>query len=69
FKCFLKGKWNAKTMVVMPSFNLVNEGTDILQENLLSPFLTDITDFKVIVAGDKLYEFGSVKNILKRTTS
>ena len=66
FKCFLKGKWNAKTLIVMPSFNLVTEGTNVLQENLLSPFLTDISNFKVIVASTKLYEFGTVRSLLRK---
>jgi putative SbcD/Mre11-related phosphoesterase len=66
YKCFLKGKYGSKNLIVMPSFNLVTEGTDILQENLLSPFLSDISDFEVIVAGDKLYEFGSVRSLLRK---
>lgn len=31
FKCFLTGKWKRKKIIVMPSFNLVTEGTDILR--------------------------------------
>ena len=40
FKCFMKGKWKNKVLVVMPSFNPLNEGTDILNREFLSPFLT-----------------------------
>ncbi len=29
YKCFLKGKFKRKTLIVQPSFNLVTEGTDI----------------------------------------
>ena len=39
FKCFLKGKYKKKTLIVQPSFNLVTEGTDVSKEGLLSPFL------------------------------
>ena len=64
FKCFLKGRWNNKTLIVQPSFNLVTEGTDILKENLLSPFLQkSIGDFKVYVVGDKTYFFGKAKDL------
>jgi len=31
FKCFLIGKWKRKDIIVVPSFNLVTEGTDILR--------------------------------------
>ena len=31
FKCFLAGKWKRKDLIVVPAFNLVTEGTDILR--------------------------------------
>ncbi|MBI2207881.1 metallophosphoesterase [Candidatus Woesearchaeota archaeon] len=31
FKCFLVGKWKGKNLIVVPAFNLVTEGTDILR--------------------------------------
>lgn len=65
YKCFLSGKWKKKNLVVMPSFNLIVEGTDILQEKLLSPFLTKIENFNVYVVADKVYKFNKVKDILK----
>ncbi len=61
YKCFLLGKYRRKSLIVMPSFNLVTEGTDILKERLLSPFLMEISEFKVFVVGDKAYDFGKVK--------
>ena len=64
FKCFLVGKWKSKNLIVMPSFNLVTEGTDILQEQLLSPFLTNINNLEVYVVADKIYKFGKIKNII-----
>ena len=64
YKCFLKGKWKNKNLIVMPSLNLVTEGTDVLKEKLLSPFLTDISGFKVFVVGEKVYDFGKVRSLL-----
>lgn len=64
FKCFLKGKYKGKSLLVMPSFNLVTEGTDILKEELLSPFLKqNLDDFEVFVVSDKAYGFGKIRNM------
>ncbi len=66
FKCFLIGNFEKKTLIVMPSFNLVTTGTDILSEQLLSPFLTKqktLDDFSVFLVEDKVYAFGKVKKI------
>lgn len=69
FKCFLVGKYKRKTLIVQPSFNLVTEGTDVLKEGILSPFLKQRLDnFDVYVAADKVYGFGKLKN-LKQTLS
>ncbi|MBW2970754.1 metallophosphoesterase [Candidatus Woesearchaeota archaeon] len=65
FKCFLLGKWKKLNLIVQPSFNLVTQGTDILKEQLLSPFLTNISNFEIIVVADKLYKFGKVKRLLE----
>ncbi|RJQ15837.1 metallophosphoesterase [Candidatus Woesearchaeota archaeon] len=61
FKCFLVGKFHRKNLIVMPSMNLVTEGTDILKEKLLSPFLKNVDNFQVFIVGDKVYKFGKVK--------
>ena len=59
FKCFLKGKWQKKELLVMPSFNPLLEGTDVLKGDLLSPFLRKIDDFEIFVVGEKeVLEFG-----------
>ena len=64
FKCFLIGKWKNKNIIVMPSFNLVTEGTDVLKEKLLSPFLKgNLKNFRVVIAADRLYNFGKLANI------
>ena len=69
YSCFLKGKWKNKTLIIMPSFNLLTYGSDILKEKLLSPFLTNIENFEVFViepSEDKLSKalyFGRIKDI------
>lgn len=65
FKCFLKGKWKNKELIVMPSFNLVREGSDMLREETLSPFLNNLEDFEVYVINEKkrpLY-FGKISDL------
>ncbi|HIH42424.1 TPA: metallophosphoesterase [Candidatus Woesearchaeota archaeon] len=68
FKCFLFGKYKSKNIIVLPSFNPVTEGTDVLKENLLSPFLKqDLSNFEVYVVPDSesvLY-FKRIRDILK----
>ncbi len=65
FKCFLKGKYEGKTLIVMPSFNPITEGSDVLQEKKLSPYLQmDLGEFEVFIISDKIYEFGKLKNLL-----
>ncbi|MEE9525627.1 MAG: metallophosphoesterase [Candidatus Woesearchaeota archaeon] len=63
FKCFLKGTYKRKTLIVMPSLNLVTQGSDVTKEKLLSPFLKDISNFEAFVVGDKIYNFGKLKNL------
>ena len=64
FKCFLKGKYKGKNLVVMPSFNTIVEGTDILKDKILSPFLKqNLNEFEVYAVEDKVYEFGKLKNL------
>lgn len=64
FKCFLKGTFNGKKIVVMPSINPVTVGTDVLKEKLISPFLEgDIGSFEVFVAAGIAYYFGKVKDL------
>ncbi|MBW3015419.1 metallophosphoesterase [Candidatus Woesearchaeota archaeon] len=64
YKCFLIGNWKRKKLIVMPSFNLVTEGTDILKEEILSPFLKQkLSNFEVYIVSDKVYFFGKLKNL------
>lgn len=65
FKCFLKGSYDGKTLIVMPSCNLLIEGTNILQEKLLSPYLigNNLSNFEAYLVGDEIYDFGKLKNL------
>ena len=65
FKCFLKGKWKNKLLLVMPSLNLVTQGSDVTKEKLLSPFLQNhISEFEVFVVENKVYDFGRLKELI-----
>ena len=64
FKCFLKGKYNGKTLIVQPSFNEMIEGTDILRDKILSPLLKqNLDNFEVFAVEDRIYKFGKLKNL------
>jgi uncharacterized protein len=64
FKCFLKGKYKNKELIVMPSFNPLSYGSDIFNKGRFSPFLKDISKFEVFIVGDEeLFKFGKVKNL------
>ena len=64
FKCFLKGKYQGKNLIVQPSFNCIVEGTDLLRDKILSPFLKqNLDNFDVYVVEDKVYEFGKLRNL------
>jgi putative SbcD/Mre11-related phosphoesterase len=63
YKCFLKGKFNSKILIMMPSCNSLIEGTDIQKEKMLSPYVYDIKNFDVYIIGDEIYDFGLLKNI------
>ncbi len=66
YKCFLKGKWKGKELIAVPSFNPLLEGTDVLKEELLSPFLEKVKNFQVyVVSKAEVFAFGKVKDIPK----
>lgn len=64
YKCFFKGKYKDKTLVVMPSFNLLTEGT-AYDSSTNSPYIKDKDDFEVYVVGDRVYYFGKYKDLEK----
>jgi hypothetical protein len=64
YKCYLKGKYKNKTLIVQPSLFLLNEGTDILKYKPSSPFLNqNLNNFEVYVIADKTFYFGKIKDI------
>ena len=73
YPCFLKGKYENKEIIVMPSFTLLNYGTNVLKENLLSPFLTNIENFEAFILEpsedlnilSKALYFGKIKELRK----
>lgn len=61
FKCFLLGKYKNKKLIVQPSMNPIAEGTDVLSEQPLSPFLDqNIDNFEVFVIEKEVYKFGKL---------
>ena len=63
-KCFLKGKFGGKSLIVQPSLNSLYMGTDILGERPLSPFLQQpLGDFEAWAVEDKVYYFGKLKDL------
>ena len=65
FKCFIKGKFKKSILIVQPSLNPLTEGTDVTKEQVLSPLLSDLSNFEVFIVNDRTHEvlpFGKVKN-------
>ena len=67
YKCFLVGKWKGHTLIVLPSFNPLTEGSDVTQGSFLSPFLKeDMKHFTVYAVEDyTVFPFGKVKDLQK----
>jgi len=67
FKCFLVGKWKGKKVIILPSFFPLIEGTDLVEEgnNLLFIEEKKLRNFEVYAIGDKVYDFGKLKDIGK----
>lgn len=69
FKCFLIGKTRDKkyNLIAMPSYNEITEGTNVLSEQLLSPYLRQNLDsFRAVVYGNELLDFGRIKDMKKK---
>lgn len=67
YKTFVKTKWNNKDLIVMPSFNLLSEGSNILENKFLSPFLkSNINKPRIegkelfVVSEEDIFHFPSV---------
>jgi putative SbcD/Mre11-related phosphoesterase len=67
-KCYLSGEYGKYKLMVMPSFNFVTDGSDILQEKPLSPFLKEISteELEVYAVEDfEVFAFGKIKDITR----
>ena len=64
-KCFLAGKWKKKTLIQLPSMCFVSLGSDVLTEDLLSPFLEKNRESfdAYCVEGMEVFYFGKLRNI------
>lgn len=65
YKCFLKGTYKRKKLIVAPSFLPIVEGTDIMREKTLSPLITNLNNMEVFIVGDKVMRFGLLKDLKK----
>jgi len=68
FKCFIKGKYKRSTLIVQPCFNPLTQGTDVLQEQTLTPLLDHVQNFDAFLVDDTTHDvlpFGAIKNINK----
>lgn len=68
YKCFLVGKYKQYTLLVLPSFTQLTLGTDILANEVLSPYLKQgLDNFEVYIPeenGTTRY-FGKVKDLYR----
>jgi len=66
YKCFLKGAYGNKDLIVMPSANTLIEGTNLLSEKLQSPYLKNIEKFRAYLIADNIYDFGRIDELRKK---
>jgi uncharacterized protein len=65
YKCFLIGKYKKHKLVVLPSFNIVSQGHNVLNEKPIGPYIKNFKDFEVHIIGDKVYNFGKLSNYIQ----
>lgn len=64
YKCFLRGGYKGKKLIVMPSLNRVHIGSEVSKERLLSPMLKgSLADFDAWVVEDRPYYFGKLESL------
>lgn len=62
YKCFAKTKFKNKDVVVLPSFNFLTTGTDLLREKLISNYLKESEEFEFwVIEERKIFYFGKMK--------
>ena len=79
YKCFLITKYKektnlknklfgkSKTLIVLPSMNPLTEGTDLLNEKYLSPFIKKAKGRVIIYHNNEHYDFGELSKLKKLT--
>ncbi len=65
YKCFLKGKWGGKEIIILPSFFPLVEGSDIIVEDTNLAYDFNLKDFEVYIVGEEVLDFGKVKDVGK----
>lgn len=71
-KCYLLGDINDKKFIIMPSFNFITEGSDVMQQKTISPFLKGISleNFEVFgVENFEVLNFGKLEKLLRLKTN
>ena len=53
YKCFLKGMYKKQTLIVLPSFNTLAEGTDMTRGNVLSPCIQKLKECEAWVIDEQ----------------
>ncbi|HLC92452.1 MAG TPA: phosphoesterase [archaeon] len=62
-KCFMRGKYKKKELIVMPSMNSVTTGNDLLGGEVLSPLIKEIGKFEVFAVKDKIQYLGEIGDL------
>src|SRR3989344_513069 len=52
FKCFLKGRYKNRLLIVVPSLNLLVEGNNVLEGEFISPIVKKAKNFEIFVVED-----------------
>lgn len=66
YKCFIESEYQDQKLIMLPSLNMLSIGTNILNDKLLSPYLTeDVLDKAKIfvVEGLDVLDFGKLNKI------
>lgn len=63
-KCYLRGQYKGRDLVVLPSMFSLTEGVDVLDEPLNTPLVDDVDSFLVDILVDGLtMNFGTVRDV------
>lgn len=79
YKCFLKGRWKNKQVYVLPSFGTISFGYDLMRAEFDHEFHNgngffivnsrQLRDFDILIYNnkeDKIYNFGSLKKLMRK---